>query len=94
VLPAFVDERLIPEPTVLLLDRHEVTRWVEAGSSAGELQRDQREQRAGLVLVGHQLDQQAAETPRLSSQVIVRLAITLVEDQVQHGEHAARAFGE
>ena len=67
----------------------------QPGMAAGVLGQHQREQRGGLVLVGHQVDEQPAEPDRLLGQLRRRGAgVPLRVDQVDHREHAVEPLGE
>ena len=54
----------------------------------------EREQGVRLGLVGHQLDQGAAEADRLRRQVDAAAAPALVEDQVDDREHRVEPLGQ
>ena len=63
------------------------------------LQQHEREQARGLGFVGHQRPEDAGEPDRLVAEVgpnerTRRGRVTLVEDQVQDGEHTRQAFGQ
>jgi hypothetical protein len=88
-----------PRPAVLLVEPHEfaVRRHAGAGSGLGE--QHEREQAARLGpfggFIGQQVVHEAGEPDRLARELaadrvrpLARGEIALVEDQVEHGEHA------
>jgi hypothetical protein len=97
---SLVDLGPVPPAAVLILQRDQVTAPVGAGRPAGVLQQHQRQQAARLGLARHQPGQRPRQPDRLRAQVRpdhVRArgrAVTLVEQQVQHGQDPGDALGE
>jgi hypothetical protein len=67
---ALVDFARVPAGAVLVLQGHEVTRFVYPGGAPSVVQEHEREQAEGLGLVGHQVGQGAGETDRLRAQAL------------------------
>ena len=88
----------IPLPPVLVLQGHQVAVGVEPGRPACVVQQHQGQQARGLRLVRHQHGQHPGQPDRLGAQVLpdqvgaCRGRVALVEQQVQHAQHARRAF--
>ncbi len=92
---ALRDELPVPPAAVLVGQQHQAALRRGAGRAPGLRQQHQREQPGHLGLVRHQPGQQPAEPDRLGAQVgpdqLVTGAgrVSLVEDQVHHGQHRA-----
>ena len=95
---ALADLRRVPQRTVLVLQRHQVAASVQPRGAARVVQQHQRQQAGRLRFVGHQPGQHPGQPDRLGAEILPdqvrpgRGRITLVEQQVEHAEHAWRAF--
>ena len=94
------DLGMVPPRAVLLVEQHQVPGTVHPGVAPGVLQEEQREQSLRLRLVGHEPDDGPGEVDRFGAQPgphQIRAGgrgVSLVEQQVQHGEHTGGALGE
>ena len=93
-----VDQRRVPRAAVLLVEGDELAVRRDAGGAAGLGEQHQRQQPGHLAVVGEQRADQAGQPDRLGGQVGTHgvgvgagREVALVEDEVQHGEHAGDA---
>ncbi len=95
-----VDLGPVPQGTVLVLERDQVARRVQAGAPARVMEQHQRQQAGRLGLVGHEAAQRAGEPDRLVAQLGADEVgapggrVPLVEQQIQHREDPAGALGQ
>ncbi len=93
-----VDLGPVPPAPVLVLQGDQVAGGVHPGQPPGVLQQHQREQAARLALFGHQLGQRPGQPDGLQAQALPDQVlpgagrVPLVEQQVQHGQHAGGAL--
>ena len=88
------DQRAVPAAAVLLVQRHQLAAG-DPGRAAGLGEQHQREQPGHLGLVGQQGAQDPRQPDRLGGELVADRRgvgrgreVALVEDQVEHGEHA------
>ena len=87
----------VPPAAVLVLQRHHVAGGVEPGGPARVVHQHQRQQPGNLGLGRHQPAQHPAQPDRLRRQPLPdqvragRGRVALVEQQVEHAEHARQA---
>ena len=96
---ALVDHRVVPPGPVLVLEQDHRPQSIGSGVAPRMLQEHQREQAPYLGFVRHQRHDEAGQADRLVTQVRSNelaggRGVSLVEDQVQDGEHARQAFGQ
>ena len=94
-----IDEIAIPAGAILVLQQDERARRIHPGAVPGVLQQHEREEAERLRCVGHEGRQDARQPDRLFAQLHAHertfgRAVALVEDQVQHGEHAVEPLGQ
>jgi hypothetical protein len=100
LVAALGQARDIPASAVLIGQRDVVAGRVGAGGAARVVDEHERQQARGLGVVGHELDEQAAEPDRLGAQLLAhepiagRRGVALVEDEVDDGEHRGQAIGQ
>ena len=90
--PAVGDLLRVPERAILIGEQHQVA-VAKPRLAAGVVQQHHRQQTVRLRLVGHQLDERAAEPQRLRREVAAA-AVALVEDQVDDREHGREPIGQ
>ena len=94
------DLRTVPPRAVLRFEEHQIAGTVDPGGPARVLQEKQRQQPLRFGLVGHEPDEGASEVNRFAAQPrpyqvgAGSRGVPLIEEQVQHREHARRALGE
>ena len=97
---SFGDQRAVPPRAVLVGEPDHRTVGGGAGRLAGFGEQHQREQADGLGLVGHELDEHAAEPDRLAREVdagegVAGLGgVPFGVDEVDGGEHRVQPVGE
>lgn len=97
---AFVDLAPVPAGAVLVLERDEVAVGIGARFATSVVQQHQRQQAPRFRLIGHELDEQAGEVDRFGTEVAADEGIAaaggvaLVENEVDHAEHARESLGQ
>ena len=97
---ALGDHGPVPPAAVLVGEQDQRAVWPGAGRTAGLGQEQQRQQATDLGLVGHQPGQQPGQADGLGAQVgadeVVagRGRVSLVEDQIDHGQHERQPVGQ
>jgi hypothetical protein len=89
---ALRDLLVVPQRAVLVAQEHDAAAG-EARLATRVVHQHQREQGVDLGLVGHKLDERAAQTDCLRRQLVAS-AVALVEDQVDDREHRSKPVGQ